>query len=132
MVSYSNFLTWLHVQQHGMLIINSLCEQFPSVEILEQYSDYFKLRVPRGDKSIGFVFGFIEGQREAFQIAEYSVSQTTLEQIFQSFANQRVDDDDFTRRKLTFKKTIGNPRAELYTERASQGGKTYSKKQQEP
>jgi ATP-binding cassette subfamily A (ABC1) protein 3 len=130
MVSQNNFLTWLNVQEQGMKIVNSLCEQFPSVEILEQYSDYFKLRVPKGDKSIGFVFGFIEGQRDAFSIAEYSVSQTTLEQIFQAFANQKIDDENA--RKLTFKKTIGNPRAELYTERASQKFKTYSKKQQEP
>jgi hypothetical protein len=53
-----------------------------------------------------------------------------LEQIFQAFANQKIDDDNA--RKLTFKKTIGNPRAELYTERASQKFKSYSQKQQEP
>jgi hypothetical protein len=62
-----------------MNIINSLTEQFPSVEILEHYNDYYKLRIPKGDKSIGFVFGFIEGQKKDFNIAEYSVSQTTLE-----------------------------------------------------
>ena len=117
MVSYNNFLVWLHVQESGMKLINSLSEEFPSVEILEQYSDYYKLRIPRGDKSIGFVFGFIEGQKEEFNIAEYSVSQTTLEQIFQAFANMKIDDE--SRRKLTFKRKIGNTRAELYTERAS-------------
>lgn len=47
-----------------MTIINGLCEQFPTVEILEHYSDYYKVRVPRSDKSIGFVFGFVEGHRE--------------------------------------------------------------------
>ena len=47
------------------------------------------------DKSIGHVFGHIEEQKEFFGIAEYSVTQTTLEQIFQMFANsKRADVDD--------------------------------------
>lgn len=62
-VSYVNFLIWLYVEEAGMTIVNGLCEEFPSVEILEHYSDYYKLRIPRGEKSIGFVFGYIEGQK---------------------------------------------------------------------
>ena len=50
-------------------------------------------RVPKGDKTIGFAFGFIEGQKTEFKISEYSVSQTTLEQIFSAFANMKIDDD---------------------------------------
>ena len=117
MVSVENFLTWVYIEQAGMGIINGLCGEFATVEILEHYSDYYKLRVPRGDKSIGFVFGLIEGQKENFKISEYSVSQTTLEQIFQAFANMKIDDD--TKRKLLFKKLLGSSRAELYSERAS-------------
>ena len=86
-VNYKNFLNWLYIEQSGIKIIEEVGENFESVEILEHYNDYFKLRVPRGDKSIGFVFGLIEDKKEYFQINEYSVSQTTLEQIFQTFAN---------------------------------------------
>lgn len=96
-----------------MNIINQLCDQFKKVEILEHYNDYFKLRIPRGDKTIGFTFGYIEDQKAPLKISEYSVSQTTLEQIFQSFANMKIDND--MARKLTFQKN-GN-RAELYSER---------------
>jgi len=42
--------------------------------LLEQYGDYFKLRVLRENKSIGFVFGVIEDKKDEFNIAEYSVS----------------------------------------------------------
>ena len=52
------------------------------MEILEHYSDYFKLKVDKSDKSIGFLFGLIESCKTDFEISEYSVSQTTLEQIF--------------------------------------------------
>jgi len=62
-----------------MQMIDELCESFASVEILEHYYDYFKFRVPRGRKSIGFLFGLIESRKEQYCISEYSVSQTTLE-----------------------------------------------------
>lgn len=57
-----------------MRIINGLCDDFGQVEILEHYNDYFKMRVPRGSKSIGFVFSLIENKREEYKISEYSAS----------------------------------------------------------
>lgn len=69
-----NFLTWLNVELHGQLIIRGLVDSFGQVELLEHYSDYYKMRVPRGDKSIGYVFGLIEAEKEAYGISEYSVS----------------------------------------------------------
>ena len=59
-VDIQNFVLWEYIEQAGLNIVNTLCEQFPSVEILEHYNDYYKLRIPKGDKTIGFVFGFIE------------------------------------------------------------------------
>ena len=73
-VEVKSFANWYYIEQAGMSIINSLTEQFPQVEILEHFNDYYKLRIPRGEKTIGFVFGFIEGNKEQFKIAEYSVS----------------------------------------------------------
>lgn len=46
---------------------------------MEHYSDYYKFKVLRLDKSIGYLFGMIEHKKEDFGISEYSVSQTTLE-----------------------------------------------------
>jgi hypothetical protein len=57
-----------------MNIIQGLCEDFDTVEVLEHYNDYYRLRVPRGEKSIGFVFGLIENKKELYKINEYSVS----------------------------------------------------------
>lgn len=59
-IDIQNFILWYHIEQAGMNIINQLCDQFKKVEILEHYNDYFKLRIPRGDKTIGFTFGYIE------------------------------------------------------------------------
>lgn len=65
---------------------------FEQAELLEQCGDFYKLRVPREDKTIGYLFGKIESQKQAMNIQEYAVSQTSLEQIFQNFAQQSVDD----------------------------------------
>jgi hypothetical protein len=55
--------------------------------VLEKYGSYIRVRVARLDKSIGFTFGLVEEMRAKNDISEYSVSQTTLEQIFQNFAD---------------------------------------------
>lgn len=59
-----------------------LASKFQSVELLEQVSDYYKIRVPKEDKTIGYLFGEIETIKEDFNIQEYGINQTSLEQIF--------------------------------------------------
>jgi hypothetical protein len=60
--------------------------------VLEHYNTYFKFRVPRSEKSIGYVFGLIEQSKIPAHVVEYSISQTTIEQIFQYFANLEQED----------------------------------------
>lgn len=72
-VNTKNFLTWLYVETHGQLIIEGLIDDFKSIELLEHYNDYYKIRVPKLDKSIGYLFGLIENNKERFGISEYSV-----------------------------------------------------------
>lgn len=62
--------------------IKDLCEIFGVIEVLEKYGNYMRVRVQRLDKSIGYVFGLVEAMRSQHDVSEYSVSQTTLEQIF--------------------------------------------------
>lgn len=81
-INVQNFLTWINIELHGLSIIFGLIEDFNQVEVLEHYNDYYKMRVARQDKSIGYVFGKIESKKDQYGISEYSVSQTTLEQIF--------------------------------------------------
>ena len=87
-----SLIQFLYTQQRGFSFIEFLAKQFEQVELLEQCSDFYKIRVPKEDKTIGYLFGQIEGQREQQGVAEYGVSQTSLEQIFQNFAQQSVDD----------------------------------------
>lgn len=82
-VALENLVQYLFVQQNGIHIVSKLAQVFASVEMIEQCADFYKLRVPRGEITIGFLFGMLEDKKHEFNISEYSVSQTSLEQIFQ-------------------------------------------------
>jgi len=60
--------------ERGIKVIAKLAAQFGRVEVLEHFSNYFKLRVLRQDKTIGFLFGLIEDLKEEIGIQEYSAS----------------------------------------------------------
>ena len=67
--------------------------------MIEQCSDFFKFRVPKEDKTIGWLFGNIEDNKTALRISEYSVNETSLEQIFATFALMNVN----TKYSLSYK-----------------------------
>jgi len=71
--------------------IKEISRVFGSIELLEIYGNYMRIRVSRQDKTIGMMFGMIDELKSAYHIDHYSISQTTLEQIFQSFANLNFD-----------------------------------------
>ena len=81
-VKLMHFITYLYVQANGFKFIECLAGLFDQVEILEHCSDFYKFRVPKDQRTIGFLFGMIEDRKDEFAISEYSVSQTSLEQIF--------------------------------------------------
>lgn len=80
----------------GLMCATALAKNFTQVELIEQCADFFKFRIPRDDKTIGFLFGNIEDRKKDLNISEYSVSQTSLEQIFQQFATQSILEDKAT------------------------------------
>ncbi len=61
---------------------------FTSVEVLEHFSNSYTIKVSRDSYSIGYLFGYMEDIKNEYSISEYSVSQTTLEQIFNNFAKE--------------------------------------------
>jgi ABC-type proline/glycine betaine transport system ATPase subunit len=86
-------LRYVHYQCNLFSCIHEISEVFGEVELIEQFSNYIRVRVGRLDKSIGFVFGLLDKIKKPYDIHEYAVSQTTLEQIFQSFADEEFDEN---------------------------------------
>ena len=62
--------------------------EFKELKILEHYGNFWKIKVSRDEFSIGYLFGLMEKIKGNFNISEYSVAQTSLDQIFNNFAIQ--------------------------------------------
>ena len=123
-VTVTQVLQWLHTETYGLAVLKFLAREFQEVEILEHVADFYRLRVPRGEKTIGYAFGVVEDAKAALRISEYSVSQTTLEQIFQSFARVTVHGPQ---QRVVFSAGPGSPEAPApVTVAAYQGSETPS------
>lgn len=78
---------WVITEECGWDTLRMLQSNFGRVEPLEHYLSFFKFKVEKQeDKSLGFLFSVLESNKEVLRVSEYSVSQTSLEQIFNSFA----------------------------------------------
>ncbi|KAE8985099.1 ATP-binding cassette sub-family A member 2 [Phytophthora rubi] len=66
------------------------------VVVLERQSDFCRFKV-RGDVKLSRMFALVEDIKSTMHIREYSVSQTTLEQIFNSFASQQEEEQGVAR-----------------------------------
>ena len=59
-VRLRNLLEFLKAQTYGFRIMTYLTRHFEQVEVLEQCGEFFKLRVPKEGKTIGWLFGQFE------------------------------------------------------------------------
>jgi len=69
-------------------------QQFPGARVLEHHDRNIKFNLPKGHMTLANIFRVINTNRAALSIAEYSVSEATLEQIFLHFAKQQDEETD--------------------------------------
>ncbi len=83
-----NLIQWNYRTANLLNIIKGLLEKFPRVIIAEYWDNAFTLKLDKDDSiTIGFLFGYLDKIKNDLAINEYSIGQTSLEQIFNSFAN---------------------------------------------
>jgi len=78
-ISMEDFITWYYTETKGNMLIDKISNKFKEVDVLEHYGFSWKLVVSRDQHSIGYLFGEMESLQKEFNVAEYQVSQTTLE-----------------------------------------------------
>lgn len=88
-ISNKIILEWILQEQKGMKMIKTMREMFKGLTILENFQTMFRLRID-SDFSIGQIFGIIEEIKESLQITQYSVRQSSIEQIFNGFAMNKI------------------------------------------
>ena len=90
-------LNWLFFVENALKFIKVGKQYFSEIILSEHIENNFLFRLKKGNetKSIGFFFGLFDGSKEECNITEYTIQQTSLEQIFNKFAsNQGVLVDD--------------------------------------
>ncbi|KAG7487889.1 hypothetical protein MATL_G00028350 [Megalops atlanticus] len=66
---------------------------FPGIELKERHHNVLQYQLPSHTCSLARVFDILCNNSEELGIADYSVSQTTLDQVFVNFAKDQSDDD---------------------------------------
>jgi ATP-binding cassette subfamily A (ABC1) protein 3 len=86
-VPATTLVAWVLTEEIGDNIFKYLSEQFATVVVVEHYLSFFKYKIERQeDRTLGFLFSCVETNKERLKVSEYSVTQTSLEQIFNQFA----------------------------------------------
>lgn len=106
----TGWLLWSNFERDGFVKQNELVEWFISeerfdavtgflheafvagIEVLERHQDQIRIQVLSDRLALAQVFETLEQDKDRLCIKEYSVSQTTLEQIFNSFASQQDEE----------------------------------------
>lgn len=107
-IQTEEFIQWQFAEYNGERFVDMITNQFPGTEIIEHWGNSWKMKIPRGNFSIGYLFGMIEENKMGFQVSEYSVAQTSLEQIFNNFAASAELKQQFKRRNSIKKSLSGS------------------------
>ena len=91
-ISINQLLSWIFYVQNAINFVQYGKENFEKI-IIEEYIDnsfVFKMKKKKEEnKSIGLLFGLFETHKEECYITEYSLKQTSLERIFNKFAENQ-------------------------------------------
>jgi ATP-binding cassette subfamily A (ABC1) protein 3 len=78
------------IEKRGERFKKWLLEKFAYIEEVEHFLSYYKYNVQKQDIQLGHVFSEIQANKEKLKISEYSISQTSLDQIFDTFARSDI------------------------------------------
>ncbi|XP_020558036.1 ATP-binding cassette sub-family A member 1 isoform X1 [Oryzias latipes] len=69
-----------------------MTKSFPNIELKEQHQNVLQYHLPSHGCSLALIFDALANNCEELGVADFSVSQTTLDQVFISFAKDQTDD----------------------------------------
>ena len=96
-INIQALINWTRYVTCGMKMIKVVLPHFKEVILSEFIENNFLFKIKKSAdlKSIGFLFTILEKEKEECEITEYSIQQTSLEQIFNKFAeNQGKTEED--------------------------------------
>lgn len=82
----------LEDEENRARLFSFMKRAFPTSVIQESHKNLFEYILPFNDTKLSQIFGKLEEAREPLGIKDYSVSQTTLDQVFINFAKLQTED----------------------------------------
>eukprot|EP00742_Colponemidia_sp_Colp-10_P004062 GILJ01004335.1.p1 GENE.GILJ01004335.1~~GILJ01004335.1.p1 ORF type:complete len:1795 (+),score=302.12 GILJ01004335.1:677-5386(+) len=86
------FLEWWIIEDFAQNVEAFVLQNFAGAVCLEHHASFSRFRLPQNNFNLAQVFGILNNHKDALFVSEYSLSQTTLEQIFNSFAAQQEEE----------------------------------------
>ncbi|RXN30138.1 hepatocyte growth factor activator [Labeo rohita] len=69
-------------------------DTFPGSTLKEKHHNTLQYQIPQGEGALAHIFSQLNKHQQQLHVEDYSVSQTTLDQVFVSFARQQRDEED--------------------------------------
>ena len=91
-ISAGVILEFIYMNEKGKKILDFFVEIFKKATILEVFQSFWRFKV-EAKVPLSKLFGEVEKNKIKLSISQYSVKQTSIEQIFIGFANQAEHDD---------------------------------------
>ena len=97
-VDAAAFAEWWAGESYAASLFAFIVATFPGSDLLERHGEFFTYRIrvdaahAGGGARLSALFATFEARKDDLCIAEYSLSQTTLEQIFNGFASQQEEE----------------------------------------
>ena len=93
----NNLASWWILENACDGICSFMSKNFEGYIIRERQVAKIRVEIPKlaangQDKKLSALFGLIETNRQELKVQEYSIAQTSLEQIFNYFASQQEEE----------------------------------------
>ena len=83
-------------------LTNYIISTFPNTTVFESSEGYVDYQIPDDNAKLGQIFGVMERAKKVYKVEDYSVHQTTLEQIFLTFTKNQVQPAEKKKRTCCF------------------------------
>ena len=110
-----SIISWVFYIKNALNFIKNAKNYSDEIILTEHIENNFLFKIKKGNniKSIGFLFGLFEKNKDNCNVTQYSIQQTSLEQIFNQFASKQYKTNNQNNDKNKEKNNENNKKEEI-------------------
>ena len=97
-VYIGRIISWIYYLENALNMIKIILDDFHEIHCTDYGENNLVFKIKRnkneGEKSIGYLFGIIEENKSKYNIEQYFLQLSSLEQIFNKFAKETEKDEN--------------------------------------